>query len=99
MIDVDSKKTLLALTTDLSMFGCFVRTKTPFPEGTSISLKITHRGVVFTTCGSVAHAQPNRGMGIAFGIVASSDQMVLDSWLSHGNRRPRIISAYFIGGM
>jgi hypothetical protein len=85
--DVNSKKQLLASTTDLSMFGCFVKTANPFPQGTSVALKITHRGVIFAVCGKVAHAQQKRGMGISFGAIEPDHQTVLDSWLARSEVR------------
>jgi len=93
--DVGSKIQLLASTTDLSAFGCFVKTTNPFPQGTRIALKITHSGLVFATSGQVTHAQPNKGMGIAFGAVEPDDQVVLNRWLAHGERRRRFIPAHF----
>ena len=93
--DLNSHTRLLALTTDLSVFGCFVRTRHPFPEGARISLKITHEGVVFANCGNVAHVQPNKGMGIAFGAVDRQAQVVLDQWLSDSDKKRRVIPLEF----
>jgi hypothetical protein len=93
--DFNNHKRLLALTTDLSVFGCFVRTRHPFPKGTEITLKISHQGAVFTSCGNVAHVQPNKGMGIAFGAVDRHAQVVLDHWISHSDKKRRVFSLEF----
>jgi hypothetical protein len=93
--DLNNRTRLLALTTDLSVFGCFVRTRHPFPEGTKITLKITHEGVVFANCGNVAHVQPSKGMGIAFGAVDGQAQLVLDNWISHSDKKRRVFPLEF----
>lgn len=93
--DLNNYTRLLALTTDLSAFGCFVRTRHPFPEGTRINLKITHEGVVFASCGNVAHVQPNKGMGIAFGAVDRQAKVVLDDWISHSDKKRRAFPLEF----
>jgi hypothetical protein len=93
--DLDSHTRLLALTTDLSVFGCFVRTRHPFPEGTKITLKITHEGVVFANYGNVAHVQANKGMGIAFGAVDRQAQVVLDRWISQSDKKRRAFPLEF----
>lgn len=80
--DIKSKKRVLALTTDLSAFGCFIQTETPLPRGTEVAIRITHKGNAFVGFGRVVHAQPTLGMGIAFRSVTQEDQMTLDRWLS-----------------
>jgi hypothetical protein len=93
--DTNSKRRLLALTTDLSAFGCFVKTETPWPTGTEIAVKITHKGQAFVGLGTVAHARPELGMGIAFSAVTREDQEILDRWLSHSDRRQREVPVQF----
>lgn len=73
---------LAALTNDLSMFGCSVKTETPFPEGTSVRLRIWHSGVNFVARGKVAYSRRGLGMGIVFTTIEPSSLSVLDGWLT-----------------
>ena len=87
VIDIRSKMHLLAPATDLSLFGCFVKTITPFAEGTRIRLRITHGGLVFEARGHVAHSRVGKGMGIAFAEMELAHQIVLDEWLAQNRSR------------
>jgi hypothetical protein len=82
LTDVQSEKHLAAHTKDLSVFGCFVETVTPFPEGTKVSLRISRGGTHFVAQGRVANSQPNSGIGIAFVTIDPSSVPVLDTWLA-----------------
>lgn len=94
VIDLGSQKTLIELTRDLSSCGCFVKTKTPFPKGTRVNVRITHSGATITALGSVSDNVSQEGMGIAFAHVESSDQEVLSQWLSHASAKIGIGSAF-----
>jgi len=80
--EVQTEKHFVARTKDLSIFGCFVETATPFPENTKVRLRISHGGVNFVTQGKVAYSRPNSGMGIAFTSIEPSSLPVLDAWLA-----------------
>ena len=82
LTDVQSEKHLAAHTKDLTLFGCFVETVTPFPEGTKVSLRISHGGTNFSAQAKVAYSRPNSGMGIAFIAIEPSSISVLDAWLA-----------------
>lgn len=75
-------KHLVAVTGELSRLGCFVRTTTPFDSGEAVTVRITYDGREIAVSGHVAYALPTKGMGIAFGEVAASDQAVLEDWLA-----------------
>ena|ERR1700740_1579874 len=81
VIDLESEKQIATLARNLSLFGCFVATATPFPTGTKIRLRITHRGATFSAVGWVVHALEPEGMGIAFGGIEARDREILDTWL------------------
>ncbi len=82
LTDIQSEKRLAALTSDLSLLGCYVKTLTPFPEGTKVRLRIWHSAVNFVALGKVAYSRPNSGMGIAFITIEPSSLTVLDVWLA-----------------
>jgi hypothetical protein len=79
--DVESEKEIVTVARNLSLFGCFVATVTPFVTGTKVRLRITHRGAIFAAFGCVAYASAAEGMGIAFGEIETKDRAVLDTWL------------------
>jgi PilZ domain len=79
--DVESEKQIATLARNLSLFGCFVATATPFLTGTKVRLRITHRGATFAALGWVAYALASDGMGIAFGEIEAKDRAILDTWL------------------
>jgi hypothetical protein len=79
--DLESEKELVTVARNLSLFGCFVATATPFLAGTKVRLRITHRGAKFAALGWVAHALASEGMGIAFGEIEGRDRTILDAWL------------------
>ena len=79
--DVESEKEIVTVARNLSLFGCFVATATPFATGTKVRLRITHRGATFAAFGWVAYADAAEGMGIAFGEIEARDRAILDTWL------------------
>jgi hypothetical protein len=82
LADVRSERLLTARTTNLSLFGCYVHTAEPFPEGTKVSLRITHGGTILAALGKVVHSEPNSGMGIAFTEIEPRNQAILEKWLA-----------------
>jgi hypothetical protein len=80
---MQSDKRLSAHTKDLSLFGCFVETVTPFPEGTKVRLRIPHGGTSFVAVGKVACSRTNSGMGITFTAVEPSSLPVIEAWLAN----------------
>jgi PilZ domain len=73
---------LVAGTAQLSRFGCFVRTRTPFPAGVPISLRITYDGTEFVADSEVLYALSDKGMGLAFRSIPSGHEEVLENWLT-----------------
>lgn len=72
---------LIALTRDLSLGGCFVRTKNAFPEGTEVSVRITALGEEFSAIGRVTANINPEGMGIQFVEIDPKNQAVIENWL------------------
>jgi hypothetical protein len=73
---------LLASTWELGRFGCFVKTKAPFPAGATVSLRITYDLRKFVAVGEVVYILPDKGMGIAFGAIPPGNEAVLEDWLA-----------------
>ena len=87
VVDPVTQKTLVELTRDLSSCGCFVKTKTPFPKGTRVNVRITHSGATIAALGNVSDNVTDEGMGIGFVGVDFKDQVVLEQWLSHASAK------------
>ena len=81
VVDLDSEKQLVARTGNLSTFGCFIETGAPFPRGTRIRMRITHRGTTFVAVGQVADSRAT-GMGVRFGSMEPAHQQILENWLA-----------------
>ena len=64
LTDLESGRTILALVRTLSLFGCFVKTRS-FQMGAKVKLTITDSGSHFSTLGRVAN-QRDDGVGIEF---------------------------------
>jgi hypothetical protein len=82
LTDLQSDSQMKEQTSDLSLFGCHVNTANPWPAGTRVRIRITHRGAIFAAFGRVAYVQPNAGMGIAFTGIEDNDQVTLEKWIA-----------------
>ena len=82
VINLESQTEITSVARDLSSYGCFVTSKTPFPKGTGVKLKITNAKARFSAVGHVAFNLPDEGMGIAFAQVEPKDRAVLEGWLA-----------------
>jgi PilZ domain-containing protein len=83
VIDLDKRDALVSLTRDLSLSGCFVQTTTPYPEGTTVRVRIIHSGAEFLAVGKVSANVTATGMGIAFTQIQSNDRAILKRWLGN----------------
>jgi len=80
VVDVESERQVTSVTGDLSIFGCFVETPTPFPRGTKVRVRLNHRGATFIALGYVSNSR-STGMGIRFGDIEPAHQQTLENWL------------------
>jgi hypothetical protein len=84
--EAGSSRTVVAGTSELSRFGCFVQTIKPYPQGTRVHIEMADGGDIFTASGVVAYVTGD-GMGIVFSMVKSENYEVLAKWLSRTPRR------------
>jgi hypothetical protein len=83
-VDVTDEKsggTLSMRISELGLNGCYLQTESPFPQGTSLSLKVFVDGDFFEARATVAYAQPKQGMGVAFRDLKPYFAGVLKKWL------------------
>jgi hypothetical protein len=80
--DLRSRDELVGVTRDVSLSGCFVKTPTPFAQGTQVRVSITSSGEAFATAGRVTGNVIAEGMGIEFVRITPRDRSMLEKWLS-----------------
>jgi hypothetical protein len=88
--ETGSSQTVIAQTSELSRFGCFIQTIKPYPRGTRVHIEIAEGGTTFVASGMVAYVTGD-GMGIVFSMVESENYEILAKWLS---RTPRQSDRY-----
>lgn len=67
---------------ELSLYGCYLDTINSLPIGSRIQVKIVTDAETFEAPGTVVYAQPNFGMGIAFGELKPQSLAILQKWLA-----------------
>ena len=88
LTDMQTETEILGRTTDVSLYGCRVKTQKPFPTGAKVWIKIAHEGANFVAAGRVASAVLNGEMGIVFTKIEQNDQSVLDKWIAELREPP-----------
>jgi hypothetical protein len=69
-------------TSDLSLFGCYVRMTNPLPRGAQVIIRISTETDFFEAPATVAFSQPNLGIGLAFHDVNAHFLPTLKKWLA-----------------
>lgn len=91
--EIGSTQVVVAQTTELSRYGCFVKTIQPYPQGTRVHIEMAEAGTTFSALGVVAYVAGD-GMGVIFSMVEPENYEILAQWLS---RTPRLSERYSIG--
>ncbi len=86
IIELHTDTHFQAQTSDVSLVGCYLDMLNPLPLATSVKLTITHEEATFTALGTVAHSEPNMGMGIGFKEVEAEQLKVLQKWIENLSR-------------
>jgi hypothetical protein len=81
VVDLRSREDVIAVTRDLSLDGCFVKTRMPLPAGTEVRVRIRSAGSDFAAIGNVA-GNTSEGMEIEFVEIAPKDRAIIQEWLS-----------------
>jgi len=84
--ETGSAQIVVAQTTELSRFGCFVQTTKPYVKGTRVLIHVTDAGDVFVAGGVVAYLT-DEGMGVVFNMVEPESYEILAKWLARTPRR------------
>ena len=92
--ETGSTRAVVAQTTEVSRFGCFVQTTKPYPQGTRVHLELADGGDVFKASAVVAYVT-GEGMAIVFSMVEPEKYEILAKWLA---RTPRQSDRYSFAG-
>jgi hypothetical protein len=66
---------------ELSLYGCYLDTRTPLPRGARVTVKINTSSEFFEAAATVVYSQPSMGMGVAFRDVKPVFLATLQQWL------------------
>jgi hypothetical protein len=82
LYDPQSETQINAQTKMLSMFGCGVDSTRFFPQGTSVTIKLSYQGEEVRARGRIVYASPDLGMGLAFTGVERDQERILEWWIT-----------------
>jgi len=82
MTDLQLETQIRARTKMLSMFGCGVDGSKLFPQGTSVRIKLSHRGAEVMALARIIYSSLDLGMGVAFTSVEREDERILEWWIA-----------------
>ncbi len=86
-----SQDRIAAITTDIGLHGCFVKTVFSFPVGSTVKVKIIEKDRRFSATGEVMYVLTRDGMGIRFLDVNATDFAILEEWVAEQNCEPVLL--------
>lgn len=87
LVDMKSGKQIRGVTSNLSRYGCHVRTSTAFIPGTRVKVTITHQGTSFQSEANVVYTVEKHSMGICFQSIPTAERVTIKQWLSDLSRK------------
>ena len=87
IVDENENARTSSRVSDLSLHGCYVEMKDPFPQGTSVMIEISTDTESLETHATVAHFEPKQGMGLTFSEMPESFANVLNRWVVQAKGR------------
>jgi hypothetical protein len=78
---------------ELSLRGCRLDMKNPFPLNVPITLKISAAGELFQSKGRIIYLQPGSGAGVTFLAIEPQSRTVLRRWLNAASKGAELRSA------
>jgi hypothetical protein len=82
---------ITAITTNIGLHGCFVKTVFSLPVGSTVKVKIIVQDRCFSATGEVTYVLTRDGIGIRFLDVRAADFAVLEEWLAEQNCEPLLL--------
>jgi hypothetical protein len=87
IVDEEENARTSSRVSDLSLHGCYVEMKDPFPAGTNVMIEISTDTESLETHATVAHFEPKQGMGLTFGEMPKSLANVLNRWVAQAKEQ------------
>jgi PilZ domain len=81
LTDTQSEAKIQERTSDLSLYGCRVETRKPFPIAAKVRIRIAHLSANFVGLGRVSYTTSDGAMGIAFTQIEPNNQLILEKWV------------------
>lgn len=82
-----------ATVSELSLRGCRLDMKSPFPISAPITVKISAQGELFQSKGRIVYLQPGIGAGVTFSAIDPQSRAVLRRWLDAAAKATQRLSA------
>lgn len=89
VMEARSHAHISARTSDLDHRGCYIDTLNPFPQGTSIVVRIARDNQSLTTMATVVYTHAAMGMGVIFETLSYEQTLILERWLANLGREPQ----------
>jgi hypothetical protein len=80
--DRQSENKINGQTKELSLFGCGLASFKHFVKGTSVLIRLSHRGAEVKAAARVVYANEDLGMGFAFTRMDREDERLLEWWIA-----------------
>ena len=84
IVDEEENARTSSRVSDLSLRGCYVEMKDPFPEGTNVTIEISTDTESPETHATVAHFEPKQ---LTFGEMSKSLANVLNRWVAQAKEQ------------
>lgn len=82
----NSKASATASVSELSLRGCRLDIKGPFPLNVPITVKISASGELFESKAKIIYLQPGIGAGVSFLAIEPQSRAVLRRWLDEAGK-------------
>lgn len=89
----NSRASATATVSELSLRGCWLDIKNPFPLNVPITLKISAAGELFQSKGKIIYQKPGIGAGVTFLGIEPQSREVLRRWLNAAEKAKQPSSA------
>jgi PilZ domain len=80
--DLELKILVKARTKMLSLHGCGVESLNLFPKGTTVKIKLSHRGTEVKALARIVYASSDLGTGVTFTDIQPEGERVLEQWIA-----------------
>ncbi len=80
-LDAHSRARMSARTSDISRGGCYVDTFCPFPQNSSVKIRILRDNQALVADAKVVYSKLGMGMGLSFSAIDAENRQVLDTWI------------------